>query len=194
MPPSELTLIVRRGFERLCSDFTDRVARLGFSRGRKVFWSRPRSLTADVLHFHRMGISYGAPSSATVDVRIHLAIRVLNDDAASVALNGPSSRDYLAHRPGYHLSFNARSFSQFDRCLLDAVRFLGEQAESWFATFSTPEALLGRADSPLAVNASRGREVVASERVGLEAAIRSGGSAERIAVSRKLLGLPAPLR
>jgi hypothetical protein len=89
-----------------------------------VLWSRPRSLTADVLHFHHKGISYGAPSSATVDVRIHLAIRVLNDDFASVALNGPSSRDYLAHRPGYHLSFTARSFSQYDRCLLDAVRFL----------------------------------------------------------------------
>lgn len=182
MPPSELTLIVRKGFERLCSDVTHRVVQSGFSRGRKVFWSRAHPLTADVLHFHRGGISYGAPSSANVDVRIHLAIRVLNDDFDVVALNGPSTDSYSAYRPRYHLRFNARSFSQYDRCLHDCVRFFEEQAEPWFTAFATPEALLGRTDSPLA----------ACARVGLEAAVGGGGSVERIAASCRLLGVHVP--
>ena len=71
------------------------------------------------------------------------------------------------------------------------MRFFEEQAEPWFSTFSTPEALLGGADSPFAANDRRPLEVVASSREGLDAAIRTGGSAERIAASYKLLGLRA---
>lgn len=177
MTSNELTKAVRAGFEKLCVEFTAQVAAFGFSRTRKTFWTRPQAFTVEFLHFHRGGISYGAPINASVDVRIHMAIRVLNDDFEAAALNGPSSSDFTAHRPPYHLRFNARSFSQYDRCLSDAVRLVQEQALPWFARFSTPEALL-QLDSPLS---PKTRERL---QIGL-----TGGDPDLIAASRKLLGI-----
>ena len=65
--------------------------------------------TADVLHLHRSGISYGAPSNASVSFRLHLAIRVLNDSFPAIALNGPNT-DSAPREGTYHLRFNAESF------------------------------------------------------------------------------------
>jgi hypothetical protein len=178
MVASELTKIVRAGFEKLCVEFTDRIAPHGFLRTRKTFWTRAHPLFVDVVHFHREGSSY-APTSASVGVRIHPAMRVLNDDLVAVELNGRSTDKFLGDRPGYHLSFNARSLSQYDRCVTDTVRFFDEQALPWFAAFSTVEALLERADSPL----------MPSARERLRESIASGPEPALVAVSRKLLGI-----
>jgi hypothetical protein len=180
MPESELTRIIRAGFEKLCLDFTDHVERLGFRRTRKTFWTRPHALTVDVLHIHRSGRSYGAPfSNASVSVRIHFAIRVWNDDFKAVGLNGPSTDQFLGHRQGYHLTFNARSFSQYDRCFADATRVLEEEALPWFTAFSSPEVLLDRPDSPLSPDSQ----------TRLRAAILSGADPATVAASQKLLGI-----
>lgn len=179
MAEQELTRIVRTGFERLCKDFTEQVGEFGFAPTRKTFWTRPLEFKVDFLHFHRGGISYGAPISAQVDVRIHLAIRVLNDDSEAGTLNGPNSVAFMSYRPRYHLRFNGRSFSQYDRCLADSVRFFREQGLPWFATFSTAEAMLTRADSPLTPEA----------RDRLRAALATGGDPVVVAANRKLLGI-----
>jgi hypothetical protein len=179
MADKELAKVVRAGFDKLCAEFTPRVVPLGFVRTRKAFWTREHPLHVDVVHLHRGGVSYGAPINASVDVRIHLAIRVLNDDFEALALNGPSTSSFLGARPGYHLSFNARSLSQFERCLTDSVRFVEEQGLPWLSMFSAADALLDRADSPL-LPATRER---------LRAAIANGGDPARTAASRKLLGI-----
>lgn len=179
MADKELTRTVRAGFERFCADFSARVAGFGFERTRKTFWTRSHAFTVDFLHLHRGGISYGAPINASVDVRIDMGIRVLNDDFDAAALNGPSSDDFIDHRPRYHVRFNARSFSQYDRSLVDATRLVEEQALLWFAAFSTPEALLERADSPLPTET----------RERLRIALSTGGDPATVAASRKLLGI-----
>jgi len=179
MTDDELTKTVRAGFERLCKEFTEQVGVDGFARTRKTFWTRSRGFKVDFLHFHRGGISYGAPNTATVDVRIHMGIRALNDNTEFAALNGPSTDAYRSQRPRYHLSFNARSFSQYDRCLADSVRFVREQALPWFTAFSTPDALLSRSDSPLTPD----------ERDRLSMALSTGGDPLVISASRKLLGI-----
>jgi hypothetical protein len=142
---TELTSLLRKGTERACLAFTADIAALGFQRTRKTFWARVHEHSADVLHIHRGGISYGAPISASVSLRLHLAIRVLNDSFPAIALNGPSS-DTAVH---YHLRFNARTFDMFDRCVHDLVRYVHDVGEPWFALFREPDALLLRPDSPL---------------------------------------------
>jgi hypothetical protein len=142
---TELTSLVRKGTERACVAFTADIAALGFQRTRKMFWARVHEHSADVLHIHRGGISYGAPISASVSLRLHLAIRVLNDSFPAIALNGPSSDTAVR----YHLRFNARSFDLFDRCVHDLVRYVRDVGEPWFALFREPNALLLRPDSPL---------------------------------------------
>lgn len=72
--------MVRTELERACRDFTARVEPLGFQRSLKMFWIRRLPLTVDFIHFHRSGGGYSAPQSASVDIRVHFGIRVLNDD------------------------------------------------------------------------------------------------------------------
>src|SRR5688572_29729510 len=106
MPVHELTKVVSSSFEKLCKELTLHLASHGFQRTKKTFWTRPslqappeapHPLTVDALHLHRGGISHGAPTSASVDVRIHLAIRVLNDVFPAIALNGPNTDAFRGH-------------------------------------------------------------------------------------------------
>jgi hypothetical protein len=93
------TQIVREGFERACKAFTERMQPSGFARSKKTFWTRHTELTADFIHFHRNGISYGPATSASVSIRVHLGIRVLNDCFEATALNGPYSDPGGYQRP-----------------------------------------------------------------------------------------------
>ena len=98
---TEHTKLVRTGTERARVALTADVASLGFQRTKKVFWSRVHEHSADVLHIHRDGVSYGAQHNASVGFRLHLAIRVMNDPFPVIALNGPSS-DMAARESRYH--------------------------------------------------------------------------------------------
>lgn len=160
-PTGELTKLVRTAVEKTCVAFTERVTALGFARTRKMFWARVHGETADVLHLHRGGSSYGAPINASVDFRLHLAIRVLNDTFPAIALNGPAS-DAAPREDHYHLRFNAESMHMFDRCVDDLARFVNAIGEPWFSRFRSPEALLAGDGSPLKENAKgRLREALA---------------------------------
>lgn len=180
MPAKPMTIIVRRGLESVCRQFSDCAASFGFGRTRKMLWTRPHDHTVDVIHFHRSGSSYGAPISANVEVRVHFAIRVFNDPFSGLALNGPTSDATRVRSGRYHLRFNARSGDMLDRCVEDLVRFVQDHGEPWFREFHDPERLLDHSRSPLREEA----------RDSLLAAIRGEANPENIAASRKLLGLP----
>lgn len=122
---------------------------MGFVRTKKMFWTRRRELTVDVIHFHRHGSTYGSPINAKVDIRVHFAIRVLNDSFEAIALNGPFSGPGPIREGRYHLSFNASSGHMYERCADDLVRFVSELGEIWFKRFSDPDALLNSKDTPL---------------------------------------------
>lgn len=169
--------VVREGLEHACQACSNGMAELGFLRSRKTLWTRPREHTVDFVHFHRDGISYGASPNHTCSIRIHLGIRVLNDPTAELNLNGPtSSPGYDVHR--YHHSFNAKSRSQFDRCVTDLVRFVREIGEPWFLRHAELSVLVG-ASEVLAEVAQAG---LRSSRAGV-------ADSASWARSRRLLGI-----
>ena len=179
-PSKELTRTCREAFEKFCSEFSVQAETLEFNRAKSTLWTRVHPLTVDVLCFFREGTSYGAPISASVGVRVSLAVRVLNDTFDGLVLNGPCTSDFIGRRPpGYHLSFNARSFSQYERCLIDVLRFVREQGLPWFSDFADPAALIERVDSPLSPQ----------ERARLQAALAGNSDPTAIAASRRLLRL-----
>jgi hypothetical protein len=172
------TSIVRAGLERACREFTTRVEPLGFSRTLKMFWTRRHPLTVDFIHFHRHGSTYGAPRTASVDIRVHFGIRVLNDDFVASSLNGPQSDAGLLRAGRYHLRFNAETGSTYDRCIDDLTRFVIEQGEPWFLRWRSVDALL-QSNSPLRPQ----------DRDSLRAARDGEASAERVSASLRILGI-----
>lgn len=84
-PEKSFTSIVRAGLERACRDFATRVEPLGFRRTLKMFWTRRHPLSVDFIHFHRHGSTYGAPLTASIGIRVHFGIRVLNDRGSPFA-------------------------------------------------------------------------------------------------------------
>ena len=177
--PKPLTRLVRDGLERACKEFSSRIEPLGFRRTLKMFWTRRNPLPLDFVHLHRSGSSYGAPGNASVDIRIHCGIRVLNDDFVAAGLNGPNS-DAVETRTGrYHLRFNAESGSTFERCVDDLARFVLERGEPWYERFRSTEALVNEPDSPLKPQ----------EKEALIAAKEGRASAERVAASLKIFGI-----
>ena len=172
-------ILVRAGLEHACKEFSARIALLGFERTLKMCWTRRNPLTIEFIHLHRGGSSYGAPINASVDIRLHLGIRVINDDLVAAAQNGPSSDQETARAGRYHLRFNADSGSTFHRCVDDLVRFVEEQGEPWFQRFRAVETLLSASDSPLGPKVKE----------ALVAAQAGSASVERGAASLKLLGM-----
>ncbi len=131
--PKSTTQIVREGFNRACTDFTKLSAPFGFSRSRARFWSRQADGFTDFIHFHRCGVSYGAPLNNSIDIRVHFASHhgQLRDP---IGHNGPDS-DRLRDSRGYayHLRFNALTWSTYERCLDDLIRVLEDHGLPWFA-------------------------------------------------------------
>ena len=122
--------IVRAGFERACSDFDAIVAPLGFMQVKKGLWSRRVGERFDHVHLHRGGSTYGASHSASVAIRVHFAS---GSPADPLPLNGPSSESLRDGRGyAYHLRFNARSGSTYDRCINDLRRVLDDHGLPWF--------------------------------------------------------------
>jgi hypothetical protein len=141
--------VVRAGVARAYIDLTARIAPLGLLHTRKNIWTRRLEHTLQFVHLHRGGISYGAPLDYSVSFRVHLGIRVLNHAFPGIALNGPSSDDARDWAARYHLRFNAKTGSTYDRCLDDLTRFISEDGQAWFAQFPTEEALLQATATPL---------------------------------------------
>lgn len=176
---SSFTQVVRSGLESACKEFTTAALPSGFVRTKKMFWTRRREHTVEFIHFHRSGSSYGGPINASVSIRVHFGIRVLNDTFPAAALNGPNSDAGVALAGRYHLRFNAATGSTFDRCVQDLMRFLSEQGQPWFEKFADTKCLLERADSPLGEEA---KSLLAQ-------AVNGQAKPENVAASQKLLGI-----
>jgi hypothetical protein len=179
LPGPETTNVVREGVERACKEFTSRISTLGFARTKKMFWTRRREYTVDVIHFHRHGSSYGPPTNYKVDFRVHFAIRVLADSAEFVVLNGPCSDPDRLREGRFHLSFNASSGHMYDRCVEDLARFVTVVGEPWFSRFANLDALQKAPESPLQI----------SEKEALASSIAKPSAAEIVSQSLELLGI-----
>ncbi len=179
--PDDTTQVVRAGVERACRDFSQRIESLGFARTKKMLWTRRHLHTADVIHFHRSGSSYGRPLNYSVDIHVQFSIRVLNDTFEALAANGPSSDPGRLRMGRYHHRFNAQTGSTFDRCVGDLSRFVVEQGEPWYVRFREPDALLTFDDTPL-------RQ---PEKDRLRAAVAGCPDPDVVDQSLKLLGIKA---
>jgi hypothetical protein len=135
--------------ERACRDFTARIEPLGFRRAGRREWVRLQPLTAEVVYFHRMGSSYGAPRNASIQIRVELSLRILNAPAPERGLTGPRSDPGTERGGRYHLRFNAKSGSTYERCIDDLVRFLEDVGEPWFRAYASGERLLELPDDQL---------------------------------------------
>ena len=165
--------------EKACKEFTARASPLGFQRTKKTIWTRRNPHTVDFISFFRKGSSYGAPRTASVQIRLHLGIRVLNDGFTALATNGPTSDADILNKGRYHLRFNGISGDTFDRCSDDLVRFVREQGEPWFRKFALTDNLISRADSPLKANV----------KTLLKQALDGSPNLENVAKSLQLLGI-----
>ncbi len=175
----DTTAVVKNGEKRAFADFTAKLLPLGFAHTKARFWTRQREHTIEFIHLHRSGISYGAPINYQVSFRVHLGIRVINDDSPAAHLNGPCS-DKMFRRPlSYHLRFNCQTWSQYDRCINDLFEVVTEQGEPWFGKFSDPIALLNEPDSPLKPD----------ERAALTLSVSDGIAEARKLASFKILGI-----
>jgi hypothetical protein len=125
--------LVKAGVARLCADFTKLVAPLGFVRTN----SRSREWTAQIgghicsIHFHRSGSTYGAPLNNSVSIRAHFSVKSSEGTPVLDAqLTSDNLRDEMGN--GYHLRFNALSWSTYDRCLADLMRVTRDKGMPWF--------------------------------------------------------------
>lgn len=174
------TQIVRAAMERISRDFTQDLAGLGFARTRSKFWTRRFEHHLDFIHLFRSGSSYGAPYNASVSLRVHLGIAVLDDDRDATMLNGPNSGDLnLFSADRFHLRFNASSGSTYERCREDLLRFVVQRAEPWFVAWRSPQSLREREDSPL--------DAIA--RQALQRGVVGNAASERVTRTLKLFGI-----
>lgn len=128
------TQVARHGFNRVCADFTKQMKRYGFSRYRTRFWIHSADGWVDLIHFHRYGVSYGAPLNSSLSIRVHFASHP-NEIPDPIHLNGPSSHELIDSSGGtYHLEFDALSWDTYDRCLEDLVRVTLDHGLPWFAS------------------------------------------------------------
>lgn len=144
-----------------------------------MFWTREHQHTVDFIHLHRCGSTYGAPLDFSVDIRVHFGIRVLNDSFPAAALNGPFSDATLTRAGKYHLRFNAKSGSTYERCVDDLIRFVLEQGEPWFSRFRATPVLTDARVTPLRPDSIE----------ALIEALQDGPQEDKVAASRKILGI-----
>ena len=94
-------------------------------------------------------------------------------------LNGPCSDHVGLATPPYHLRFNAKSGSTYERCLDDLERVFVNVAEPWFEKFRLTDSLLQDPASPL----------LPREQQFLAAALAGEATPANEAGSRKKLGI-----
>ena len=125
--------VVKAGMARVCRDFTERIAPLGFRRtnSRSRAWQRRTERFVLEIYFHRFGSTYGAPISHDVHIRVHFSLKAVDGKPVG---EGQLTSDKLRDGRGYayHLRFNALSWSMYDRCLDDLVRVTREHGLPWF--------------------------------------------------------------
>ncbi len=169
--------VVAEGMKRVCKDFSDRIVSLGFRRTGRRLWTRVNEWSIESIYFHRSGSSYGAPINASVDIRVMVGLRVLNDPTPGGSIGFNS--DHIRRQNGYtyHHRFNAETWSTYDRCLNELMLFMSEVAEPWFVEWREPRKLMAHP------------ELRPSTQKLLEEAVAGNANPESIAASLKALGV-----
>lgn len=132
--PSNIELI-RAGVARVGKDFGVSLAPLGFTRTKKMLWSRQHGESIESIGMLRLGAA-GKPLTASVRLRLDFFVRRLNGEVVAGTVDeGPLLSDHLRDSEGYayHLRFNASSWSTYDRCVADLLRIVQEHGVPWFA-------------------------------------------------------------
>ena len=155
----------RRNAERVRRVITKLALPLGFHRTKPTFWTRVGENTIEFFHLHLFTF---APK-----FRVHLGIRVLNDDFEAAALNGPHSGE-----GSYGLRFETED-SSIEQCATEALRFCVEAGEPWFMKWRDYSALTANSLSPLRVK----------EKKALADALHGVTTGRNVSRSKKLLGV-----
>ena len=129
--------IVKAGIDKSTTDLNQKLEKLGFKRTKKWIWVRLKSNSADFINLHVDGSSYGGPINNSVNFTVRCGNRELNDSFDSLALNGPDSDSPEAIERKYHLRFNAKSGSTYERCIDDLEKFVLEMGEPWYSKFES---------------------------------------------------------
>jgi hypothetical protein len=156
-----------------------RVAKLlaenGFARTKTTFFVMRRALTIEFVHIHKFSFDHG--------YRIHLGIRVLNDDFEAEALNGPDSDTYRHPKSSpngsrYHLRFGWDDAS-ISKCAAEIFRWCVDIGEPWFQRFRDPLTLINDGESPLR----------AEEKITFQLALDGRSDPLTVRKSEELLGI-----
>ena len=118
--------------KRLCADFGVRIAPLGFAKSGSRIWSREKEKTVESIQLQRKGSTYGAPTNASLSVRVILGVKAADEHSAGVNRVIYSDAFRKADGHAYHLRFNAETWSTYDRCIDDLSQFVTDVAERWF--------------------------------------------------------------
>ncbi|MFZ2030969.1 MAG: hypothetical protein WAU68_11715 [Vitreimonas sp.] len=130
--PSPTSKIVTAGMNRLCGDFGNRIAPLGFTKSGSKVWSRQNGPTIESIQLQRKGSSYGAPLNASVHVRVVLGTKNVGDNSSGAGRVVYSDASRKTDGRAYHHKFNAETWSTYERCLDELSQYVAEVAESWF--------------------------------------------------------------
>jgi len=125
--------VVKAGMARLCRDFTQLIAPLGFRRtnSRSRSWEHRTDRFVRLIYFHRGASTYGAPINHSVDIRVQFSLQTFDGKPAGRdQLDSDRIRDSRGY--AYHLRFNAETWSMYDRCLEDLLRVTREHGLPWF--------------------------------------------------------------
>jgi hypothetical protein len=163
----------RSGKDKILRRLRGALAPLGFERTKPTFFTRPSGLVVEFIHLHKFTF---AP-----EFRVHLGLRVTNDGFPAAALNGPDSLPYVCKEPLGGRRYNFRYHLEpetIERCASEVTAYVQTIAEPWFHAWRPVERLLSAA-SPLTPEA----------RDALRAAVEAGAAAERVALTRGLLGV-----
>jgi hypothetical protein len=145
---------------------TRHLAELGFERTKPAFWVQRQPCRLNFFHAHLL--RFGP------QLRLHCAIRVLNDPFEAEALNGIDSDSF----GNYDFSF-ADDVGAVERCAGAIARFCAEQGVPWFERWSDASALIHSADSPL----------LPDQRKALADALQGRADPERVQASERLFKL-----
>lgn len=128
--------IVAEGLKRVTDQLSIMLDHKGFVRVKSArAWQRVNGRMIETVHLQRRGSSYGAPRTASLDLRLTLGIREINDASDEAERREAIISDH-ARRPdghAYHHRFNAATGSTYERCLQELELYLVELAEPWFA-------------------------------------------------------------
>jgi hypothetical protein len=141
---------------------------LGFARTRPTFFTRHREFVIEFVHVHKFTFKPG--------FRIHVGLRVTNDTFEACSLNGPDSE---GAPPRFEFGASEQSVAQ---CAAEMLQYVEDVAEPWFGRWRGLDRLLHDSSSPLDPGA----------KTCLREAVNSKVSPERVAHTKRLLGVAQP--